>query len=126
MTDPPPRSILVVDRHPRNLQLLQETLDGHGYRTIGAPDLAQFDELIASPGSIALALVDVDGFDATIWERCRRLHDDQVDVLVMVKPGSIHLVQVDCARCGARAVLPKPLSRRQLMQLVRGLVEAPA
>lgn len=122
MNDPPPRSILVVDRHPRNLQLLQETLDGHGYRTLGAPDLAQFDALIAQPGAIALALVDVDGFDPTIWERCRRLHDCQIDVLIMVRPCSIHLVQIDCAR----AVLPKPLSRRQLMQLVRGLVEAPA
>lgn len=122
MTDPLPRSILVVDRHPRNLQLLLEALDGHGYRTIGAPDLAQFDALIARPASIALALVDVDGFDTRIWERCRRLHDRRVDVLVMVDPGSIHLVQIDCAR----AVLPKPLSRRQLMQLVRGLVEAPA
>lgn len=126
MNAPPPRTILVVDRHPRNLQLLQEALKGDGFQTIGAPDLAQFDALIAQPGSLALALVDVDGFDTKIWERCRRLHDCQVEVLVMVKACSIHLAQIDCARCGARAVLPKPLSRRQLMQLVRGLIEETA
>lgn len=126
MNAPRPRRILVVDRHPRNLQLLLEALNGDGYQTLVAPDLAQFDALIAEPGSIALALVDMDGFDPRIWERCRRLHDCRVEVLVMVKPCSIRLVQIDCVRCGARAVLPKPLSRRQLMQLVRGLVEESA
>lgn len=127
---PPPRTILVVDRKPRNLQLLMQTLDGDGFRTLGVPDLARFDAFIAQPaqaGPIALALIDVDGFDAGIWERCRRLHDSKVDVLVVVGQRAIPLVQVHGARCGARAVLPKPLSPQLLTRMVRGLLEeAPA
>jgi len=120
------RTILVVDHNPRNLELLMQVLAGNGFQTLCAPDLAQFDEVIEHAGSIALALVDVDGFDAAIWERCRRLHESKVDVLVLVGPHAIPVVQMHGARCGARAVLSKPLSAKQLTQMVRALIEAPA
>lgn len=126
MNSLPARTVLVVDRNPRNLQLLMQVLAGDGFQTLCAPDLAQFDEvideLIADSGSIALALVDVDGFDATIWERCRRLHESKVEVLVLVGRRAIPFVQVDSARCGARAVLPKPLSTKLLAQMVHTLL----
>jgi len=116
-------TILVVDRNPRNLQLLMQVLAGNGFQTLCAPDLAQFDQVIAEANPIALAVVDVDGFDAAIWERCRRLHERKVEVLVLVGRRAIPSVQVDSARCGARALLPKPLSAKQLAQMVRGLIE---
>lgn len=120
-----PRTILVVDRNPRNLELLMQALAGHGFQTLCAPDLAHFDELLAHPETIELALVDIDGFDAGIWERCQRLRERKVGVLVLVKRRTMPFVQVESARCGARAVLPKPLSPRQLTQMVQDLMEEP-
>lgn len=126
MNSLPPRAVLVVDRNPRNMQLLQECLWGNGFQTLCAADLAQFDEVLAQPGAIGLALVDVDGFDIAVWDRCRRLHERKVEVLVLVRQRAIPFVQIHSARCGARAVLPKPLSSRLLAQMVRGLMEGPA
>lgn len=115
--------ILIVDRNPRNLQLLMQVLDGNGFQTTGVPDLAQFDALIAQPDPFALALIDVDGFDATIWERCRQLHERQIEVLLVVGRRAIPFVQLQGAHCMARAVLPKPLSPKLLTRMVRDLVE---
>lgn len=120
---PPLGNVLIVDRNPRNLQLLMQVLDGNGFQTTGVPDLAQFDEVIAHPGTIALALVDVDGFDAAIWERCRQLHEQQIEVLLVVERHAIPFVQVHGAHCGARTVLPKPLSPKLLARMVRDLIE---
>lgn len=126
MNSRPPRTVLVVDRNPRNRQLLVQLLVGNGFQTLCAPDLAQFDALIGEAGSISLALVDVDGFDAAIWERCRRLHERKVEVLVLGGRHTISVIQVNSARCGARAVLPKPLSPKLLAQVVREVMEAEA
>lgn len=123
MTSLPPRSILVVDRNPRNLQLLLECLAGNGFETLCAGDLAQFDEALAHAGSIGLALVDVDGFDLAVWDRCRWLHERKIDVLVVGGRRAIPFVQARGLSCGARAVLPKPLSPKRLAQMVRGMME---
>ncbi|NMG46206.1 response regulator [Aromatoleum toluvorans] len=121
-----PRAVLVVDRNPRNLALLLQCLSGNGFQTLCAADLAQFDAVLAQSGGIALALVDVDGFDIAVWDRCRRLRERQIEVLVLVGRRAIPSVQLHGARCGARAVLPKPLSPKLLAQMVRGLLEEPA
>jgi len=120
---PPLGNVLIVDRNPRNLQLLMQVLDGNGFQTTGVPDLAQFDAVIAQPGTIVLALVDVDGFDAAIWERCRQLHERHIEVLLVVERHAIPFVQVHGAHCGARTVLPKPLSPKLLARMVRDLIE---
>lgn len=125
MTMLQPRTILVVDRNPRNLELLMQALARHGFQTLSAPDLTQFDRLIAQPGPIELALVDIDGFDAGIWDRCHRLHERRIEVLLLVRRRAMPQVQVESARCGARAVLPKPLSPRLLTQMVQDLMEEP-
>lgn len=122
----PPRSILVVDRNPRNRQLLLECLAGSGYEMRCAADLAQLDEALARPEPIGLALVDVDGFDLAVWERCRRLHERKVAVLVVVGRCAVSDVQFHGLQCGACAVLAKPLSWKRLAQMVRGLLEVRA
>jgi DNA-binding response OmpR family regulator len=81
--------------------------------------------VLAQPDSIRLALVDVDGFDVAVWDRCRRLHENKIDVLVLVGRRAVPFVQIHSLRCGARAVLPKPLSPKRLAQMVRGLMEVP-
>lgn len=124
MTSQP--TILVVDRNPHNLRLLTQILDGNGFRTISVHDLAQFDAAIAQPACLALALVDIDGFDAAIWERCRRLHESQVEVLLVVGRRAIPFVQAPCVHCGVRTVLAKPLSPKLLARMVRDLIEEAA
>lgn len=118
-----PRPILAVDRNPRNLQLLTQVLGSTGFSALPVPDLAQLDAALAEASPIGLALVDVDGFDPAIWERCRQLHERNIEVLVLVGPRAIPSARLQSARCGARAVLAKPLSPKLLAEMVRGLME---
>lgn len=119
-----PRPILAVDRNPRNLELLMQVLGSRGFPTVPVPDLVQLDALLAQSCPIGLALVDVDGFGAAIWERCQRLHERHVEVLVLVPRRAFPFVQLQSTRCGARAVLSKPLSPRVLADVVESLTEA--
>lgn len=114
--------ILTVDRNPRNLQLLIQVLASKGLPTLPVPDLVQLDAVLAQASPIALALIDIDGFDAAIWERCQRLHERDIDVLVLVQR-AVPFVQIQSARCGARAILPKPMSPRVLAEMVHCLLE---
>ena len=126
MTCQPARSILAIDRNPRNLELLMNILDSTGFPAVPVPDIAQLDAALAEECPIGLALVDVDGFEPAIWDRCRRLHERHVEVLVLVGRHAISSVRLECARCGAHTVLPKPLSPRLLADIVRSLLEAPS
>lgn len=126
MTYLPPRTILAVDRNPRNLQLLMQVLDSQGFSTLAVPDLAQLDATLAQADPIGLALVDVDGFDTAIWERCRRLRERNIGVLVLVGRHAVRAVQIQGARCGAQAVLPKPMSSKLLSEMVCKLMQASA
>lgn len=119
-----PRLVLAVGRNPRNLELLMQVLGSRGYPTMPVPDLVQLDALLAQSSPIGLALVDVDGFGTAIWERCQRLHERHVEVLVLVPRHAFPFVQLQGARCGARAILPKPLSPRMLAEVVESLAEA--
>lgn len=122
----PPGPILAVERNPRNLELLLEILGSHGLAALPVADLAQLDAMLAESAPIGLALVDVDGFDPAIWERCRRLHERDVRVLLLAGRRAIPAVQVESARCGARAVLSKPLSPKVLTEMVISLLGVPA
>ena len=62
--------ILTVDRNHRNLELLSQFLGREGYQTRTAATLEEFDQALAEANGIGLALVDIAGFDCTIWERC--------------------------------------------------------
>lgn len=122
----PTRTVLAIDRNPRNLQLLMQFLDSKGFATLPVPDLAQLDATLARCGPVGLALVDVDGFDTAIWERCRQLRERNIGVLVLVARHAAPAVQVEGARCGAQAVLPKPMSSRLLGEMVCKLMDMPA
>lgn len=118
------RPILAVDRNPRNLELLMQVLGSKGFSLLPVPDLAQLDAVLAQACPIGLALVDVDGFDAAIWERCRRLRERNIRVLVLVGRHAIPSVRIESARCGAQALLSKPLAPQLLAEMVCSLTEA--
>lgn len=120
------RTVLAVDRNPHNLELLMRFLAGKGFSILPVPDLAQLDAMLAQAHPIGLALIDVDGFDTAIWERCRQLAERHIEVLVLVGRHAAPAVHLAGARCGARAVLPKPLSSRLLAEMLSTLAAEPA
>lgn len=121
MTEKP--AILLVNRNPRNLDLLDRVLDEAGYATVEAANLDAFDDALDHHERLALALVDITGFDAVVWTRCERLRKRGIPLL-LVAPRQSAAVEEAGDRHGARNVLVKPLAVKELVTLVDLLAEA--
>jgi DNA-binding response OmpR family regulator len=113
--------ILAVDHNHRNLELLGQFLGREGYQTRTAATLEEFDEALAGADDIGLALVDIMGFDRTIWQRCEELRHHKIPFLVL-SPKHTAALQQESLTHGARGVLVKPLVVKELLGLVRSLL----
>ena len=114
--------ILAVDGNHRNLELLSQFLGREGYQMRSAATLEEFDQVLADADSIGVALVDIAGFDQSIWERCEGLRHHKIPFLVLSPKHSVALQQVSLTY-GARGVLIKPLIGKELLGLIRSLLE---
>jgi DNA-binding response OmpR family regulator len=114
--------ILAVDHNRRNVELLRQFLGKEGYELLAATTPDEFDRALAESEDIGLALVDIAGFDRSIWERCEELRARRVPFLVLSPKQSTALQQTSLTH-GARGVLVKPLVVRELQGIIRSLLE---
>ena len=114
--------ILAVDRNQRNLELLSQFLGREGYQTHVATTLEEFQEALVEGNDIGLVLVDIAGFDRRIWECCEGLRHQRIPFLVLSPKQNAALQQVSLTH-GARGVLIKPLVVKELLGLIRSLLE---
>lgn len=75
--------ILAVDRNERNLELLAQFLGKEGYQVFKASSFEAFEQALAQSKEVDLALVDIAGFDRSIWECCDRLREQNIPFLVL-------------------------------------------
>lgn len=117
----PAYTILLVNRLPRNLQLLGEFLENEGYTTISASTYEDLDRVFSQQLSIDGALVDIAGFDAQIWIRCERLRSAKIPFLVVSPQQSAAIQQAGLAH-GARSVMVKPLVVKELIGVIKSIL----
>jgi DNA-binding response OmpR family regulator len=117
--------ILAVDRNRRNLELLRQFLMKEGYQVHIAASPEEFDVALAEPDRIGMALVDIAGFDGSIWERCEGLRRQRIPFVVLSPKQSAAIQQASFSH-GAHGVLVKPLVVKELMGIIRGLLEEDA
>jgi DNA-binding response OmpR family regulator len=115
--------LLAVDRNRHNVELLAKFLGKEGYQMVTATTLEEFDHVIAEANKIGLALVDIAGFDRSIWERCEGLRAKKIPFLVLSPKQSTVLQQASLTH-GARGVMVKPLVVKELLGVIRSLLEA--
>jgi DNA-binding response OmpR family regulator len=116
------RLILTVDHNQRNQELLAQFLGKAGYQTIGVSTLEQLDTTINDSPTIGLALVDISGFDRSIWQHCEQLRTKNIPLLVL-SPRYTATLQQESLAHGARSMLIKPLVVKELLGLIRSLLE---
>jgi DNA-binding response OmpR family regulator len=102
--------------------LLSHVLGSVGYQLAPARSLATFDRALAHAEAIRLALVDIAGVDARMWEPCERLRGHGISFLVLSPHQSQALQQASLSH-GAHRLLTKPLVIRELRGLMRCLLE---
>jgi DNA-binding response OmpR family regulator len=114
--------VLLVNRNQRNLELLAEQLGKGGYAISTASSLEEFDQALDGEIDVAVALVDITGFDQGIWERCEQLRSKKSPFLV-VSPRQSTAIQQASLSHGARGVMVKPLVVKELMGLIKSMLE---
>lgn len=115
--------ILAVDRNRRNLELLGQFLGKEGYHLLSVATQDEFDRALAEADGIGLALVDIAGFDHSIWERCEVLRAKKIPFLLLSPKQSTGLQQASLTH-GAHGIMVKPLVVKELLGVIRGLLEA--
>ncbi len=115
--------ILAVSSNSRNLVLLRQILEEAGYEVVAVASLDEFDRLVLRGQELDLALVDITGFDQAIWSRCEKLRENDVPLLLIGARSGAALEQVG-KKVGAASVLVKPLAVKELVGLIRYLVQA--
>ncbi|HEX9131125.1 MAG TPA: hypothetical protein VF844_02410 [Ktedonobacteraceae bacterium] len=115
------RTLLLVNRLPRNLQLLADFLAKEGYPTVSASSYEEIDRALAN-SPLAVALVDITGFDAEIWARCEQLRMAEIPFLV-VSPRQSAAIQQASFSHGAKGVMVKPLVVKELIGVIQSLLE---
>lgn len=106
------RTLLLVNRLPRNLQLLADFLAKEGYPTVSTATYEEIDR----------ALVDITSFDAEIWARCEQLRTAKIPFLV-VSPRQSAAIQQASLSHGAKGVMVKPLVVKELIGVIQSLLE---
>ena len=112
MTEKP--LILAVDRNRHNLKLMTKYLGHEGFKTLGVSSIEELDRAIETSSEVSLALIDLSGFDQSIWDRCDELNRAHIPFLVISSQRSSSLQQ-DSLKHGARGLLLKPLEIRELV-----------
>ena len=113
--------ILLIRRRRWRQGPLPATLAREGYRTIVTARLKDIDNLIKDQDRIALALVDVSGFNQEVWESCSQLHEAGIPYMVLVPYQQTNLQLVGPVR-EAQWMMVKPLHIPTLMTLVRYVI----
>ncbi|MBD2022455.1 response regulator [Leptolyngbya sp. FACHB-36] len=114
--------ILAVDRNQRNLELLSQFLKQQGYQVLAKISLEEVGEVTSIPSTIKLALIDISGFDASVWGLCQRLREQGIPFLV-ISPRQYAAIQQASIAHGALGLLNKPLMMREFLQLIRDLLK---
>ena len=114
-------TILVVDRNPRNIELLGKFLGKEGFETLSASTREEFEQVVNLSKPIHLALVDIAGFDRGIWDQCESLRDKGIPFLVISSKQTSRIEQESLTH-GAKGMLTKPLAARELLGLIRSLI----
>lgn len=115
-------SILAVDHNPRNLELLAQFLGQAGYQVLAARDIGESGRILAAHAEIGLALINLAGFDRSIWDLCEQVRTKGMPLLV-ISPKQSVAIEMESLAHGARGVLTKPLVVRELLALIQRLLE---
>ena len=113
--------ILTLNRNLRNSDLLVKILGGEGYEVVGVLDPAELDAEVKQREKIDLVLMDISGFNQSIWKSCEDLRLLEIPFLVL-SPQHHQDVEKQSRMQGAQGVLVKPLLVKELLLLIKSLI----
>ncbi|EFW90708.1 response regulator receiver protein [Haladaptatus paucihalophilus DX253] len=116
-------SVLVLSKNERNLSLLADLVSEEGCEATTVTSVAEFDTVLRDEASIAVAVLDTEGYTADLWKRCDDLHERGVPMVVLTPETSPRLRREAISR-GVRSILEKPVDTADLRATIRGMLSA--
>ena len=115
--------ILALNHNPRNLDILSKVLIEEGFKVKGVTTPPEMDELVLGRDDIKMVLIDLSGFNKTIWESCERLRKKEIPFLIL-SPHHQKAVEQQSMIHGAEGVLVKPLVVKELIFIIKSMLES--
>lgn len=114
-------NILVVEQNQKNAELISNALFKFGFICNSACDYAALDNALSINDLFDIVLMDITGFDAEIWERCKKIHQLNIPLLILsAKPSAA--LQQHGMRYGAKGIVTKPVILNDFVKLIYSLI----
>lgn len=115
--------IMVLNRNKKNLELMEKFITPEGYQVKGLKTLSELKEAIRRDRKADLVLMDLTGFDKRIWAECENLRKNEVPFLI-ISPTSHMELHKESMKHGAQDFLVKPLVVKEILALIKELLES--
>lgn len=109
--------ILVLNSNRSELEALTIELEQEGYITAGVSSVEEMESTIHDQKNIRLALLDLTGFNISVWQLCDQLYKVKIPFIV-IAPQRSPSIQRDSMKHGANGLLIKPLATRELIEYI--------
>lgn len=116
-----PSFVLVLSGNERNLSLLADLVSEEGCETKSVTLVEEFDAVLRDEASIAIAVLDTEGYTADLWKRCEYLHEREIPIVILTPETPPHLRREAISR-GVRSILEKPVDTADLRATIRGML----
>jgi DNA-binding NtrC family response regulator len=114
--------ILIVNANRSELETLSKQIADEGYTSAPVSSPEEINSAVAGKKNIKLALLDLTGFDESIWEHCDRMHQAKIPFIV-IAPQRSPGIQRDSMKHGASGLLVKPLGIKDLMEHIQTAID---
>lgn len=114
--------ILILNRNRKNLELLTRFISAEGYDVKGISDPVELNESVNTNEKVDLVLMDISGFNKTIWDSCEILREKEIPFIVLSPTQRID-IQRHSMEKGAEGFIVKPLVIKELLLLIKGFLE---
>lgn len=114
--------IFSLSRNKRNSDILVKILGEQGYEVAGFSEPIEMVSESKNREKVDLVLMDISGFNQNIWKSCEDLRLLDISFLVL-SPQQHRVIEEQSMKQGAERVLVKPLVIKELLLLVKSLVE---
>lgn len=112
---------LVIESKPGNFLVLSRFLEKLNMKTMGVQDLSKVEVILKSGQIVSVAIIDVTGFDHTIWDTCAELKKRDIPMLIL-SPGNNSKILKECYEKGSINIFKKPVMMRQLAECIKSLI----
>jgi len=117
------QTLLVLEKNPRNMSLMIGFLEQLGYKVVPVTELKDISAALDQETKVQLALLDIAGYDASIWTWCEKMRVQGIHLLVISQKQSLELTN-ESMKHGVSSVLVKPLVMKELSGLIVNLLQS--